>query len=60
LLYCGVALVLTGMVLYSELDSAAPLAAAFAYWGLPWAQIVVAVGALLVCVAHTPSRVRRY
>ena len=47
-LYCAVSLVITGMVVYSDLDPVAPLAEAFGRFGLYWAQIIVAVGALLV------------
>jgi len=47
-LYCAVALVITGMVPYYDIDPNAPLAAAFAIHGLPWAQVVVSLGAFLV------------
>ena len=47
-LYCAVALVVTGMVIYYDLDSSAPLAQAFGVYGMYWAQILVSVGALLV------------
>jgi len=47
-LYCGVAIVVTGMVLYSELDPLAPLSTAFRLYGMQWAEVIVAIGALLV------------
>jgi len=47
-LYCGVAIVITGMVLYSELDQLAPLSTAFRLYGMQWAEVIVAIGALLV------------
>ncbi len=46
LLYIAVAAVLTGMVPYDKIDIDAPVSAAFASVGLPWAQFLVAVGAL--------------
>ncbi len=46
LLYIGVSAVLTGMVPYDQIDIDAPVSAAFASVGLPWAQFLVAVGAL--------------
>lgn len=46
LLYILVSLVLTGMVHYTELDLAAPMAAAFAAHDLPWAVWVISVAAL--------------
>jgi APA family basic amino acid/polyamine antiporter len=45
-LYIGVVAVLTGMVPYSELDIAAPVADAFRRVGLRWAQFVVAVAGI--------------
>ena len=48
MLYCGVSVVVTGMVLYSELDDKAPLSTAFRQYGLVWAEIIVSIGALLV------------
>jgi len=47
LLYCGVALVVCGMVYYADLDENAPLSMAFAYHGWQWAQIVVSFGAFV-------------
>jgi len=45
-LYIGVVAVLTGMVPYSELDVAAPVADAFRRVGLRWAQFVVALAGI--------------
>ena len=45
-LYVGVAAVLTGMVKYSELNIDAPVSDAFAKVGLPWAQMLISVGAM--------------
>lgn len=45
-LYIGVSLVLTGMVPYTEIDTGAPLAAAFSSVGLPWIGALVAIGAV--------------
>ena len=45
-LYVAMAAVLTGMVPYHELDVNAPVAEAFARVGLPWAQLVIAIGAI--------------
>ncbi len=45
-LYIAVAAVLTGMVPYDQIDIDAPVSAAFAHVGLPWAQFMIAVGAL--------------
>ncbi len=48
ILYCGVALVITGMTKYSQIDptSSAPLADAFVREGLDWAAKVISVGGL--------------
>lgn len=45
-LYCAVALVVTGMVSYSELDPAAALANAFTYHGQTWMATVISAGAV--------------
>jgi APA family basic amino acid/polyamine antiporter len=45
-LYIAVATVLTGMVRYDQIDIDAPVASAFKSVGLPWAQFLVAIGAL--------------
>jgi APA family basic amino acid/polyamine antiporter len=45
-LYIGVIAVLTGMVPYSELDVAAPVADAFRRVGLRWAQFVIAMAGI--------------
>jgi len=45
-LYIAVAAVLTGMVPYNEIDLDAPVSAAFAHVGLPWAQFIISLGAL--------------
>lgn len=45
-LYVAVATVLTGMVRYDRIDINAPISEAFRQVGLPWAQFLVAVGAL--------------
>lgn len=46
LLYCAVALVVTGMVPYSELDPAAALANAFTFHGQTWMATVISAGAV--------------
>jgi basic amino acid/polyamine antiporter, APA family len=46
LLYIAVATVLTGMVRYDKINRDAPVSDAFAQVGLPWAQFLIAVGAL--------------
>ena len=46
-LYVAVTVVLTGMVPASEMDLGAPVAEAFAQVGLPWAQMLIAVGAVV-------------
>ncbi len=45
-LYCSVALVVTGMVPYSELDPAAALANAFTFHGQTWMATVISAGAV--------------
>jgi APA family basic amino acid/polyamine antiporter len=45
-LYIAVAGVLTGMVPYDQIDVHAPLSAAFKSIGMPWAQLLISVGAL--------------
>jgi APA family basic amino acid/polyamine antiporter len=45
-LYVAVAAVLTGMVRYDQISVRAPISEAFRQVGLPWAQFLVAVGAL--------------
>lgn len=46
-LYIAVAAVITGMVPYDQLDKDAPVAAAFQAVGLPSAQLVVSLGAVV-------------
>ncbi|RKS84857.1 amino acid/polyamine/organocation transporter (APC superfamily) [Microbacterium sp. AG790] len=46
LLYCAVALVVTGMVRFDELDPAAALANAFAFHGQTWMATVISAGAV--------------
>ena len=46
LLYMAVAAVLTGMVRYTELNTAAPLAEAFDLIGVTWAAKVISLGAV--------------
>lgn len=46
LLYCAVALVVTGMVRYDELDPAAALANAFTHHGQAWMATVISAGAV--------------
>jgi len=46
ILYCAVALVVTGMVPYDELTSSASLANAFAYHNQPWMATLIAAGAV--------------
>jgi len=43
--YMGVALVITGMVSYKDIDLEAPLAKAFAFHGVAWAEVCIAFGA---------------
>jgi basic amino acid/polyamine antiporter, APA family len=45
-LYCSVALVVTGMVPYGELDPKGALAAAFSYHGQTWMATLIAAGAV--------------
>jgi basic amino acid/polyamine antiporter, APA family len=45
-LYIAVATVLTGMVPYNKINIDAPVSDAFAQVGLPWAQLLIAVGAI--------------
>lgn len=44
LLYISVSGVITGMVPFSEIDSGAPLAAAFGSVGVTWAQFMISLG----------------
>ncbi|GAA5099063.1 amino acid permease [Microbacterium yannicii] len=46
LLYCAVALVVTGMVPYQDLDPAAALANAFAFHGQTWMATLISAGAV--------------
>lgn len=46
ILYCAVALVVTGMVSYQDLDPAAALANAFAFHGQTWMATVISAGAV--------------
>lgn len=46
ILYVGVAVTLTGMIKYTQLNTASPVAAALLRAGIPWASAVVSVGAL--------------
>lgn len=45
-LYIAVSAVLTGMVPYDQINTDAPISAAFKTVGLPWAQFVIAIGAI--------------
>ncbi|MBI5243863.1 MAG: amino acid permease [Elusimicrobia bacterium] len=45
-LYIAVSAVLTGMVPYDKINIDAPVADAFKHVGLPWAQFLIALGAL--------------
>lgn len=45
-LYIAVAAVITGMVHYDNIDIDAPIPSAFAEVGMPWAQLLISVGAL--------------
>jgi APA family basic amino acid/polyamine antiporter len=45
-LYLAVAAVLTGMVRYDQIQINAPVSAAFQQVGLPWAQLLISLGAL--------------
>lgn len=46
ILYIGVSIVLTGMVKYTELNTASPVATALLRAGVSWASALVSVGAL--------------
>lgn len=46
-LYLAVAAVLTGMVPYQEINIEAPVADAFRRVGLPWAHLIISVGAVV-------------
>jgi APA family basic amino acid/polyamine antiporter len=46
LLYIAVAAVLTGMVRYSDLNIDAPVSDAFRQAGLPWAELLISIGAV--------------
>jgi APA family basic amino acid/polyamine antiporter len=46
ILYIAVAAVLTGMVPYNQINIDAPVSDAFRQVGLPWAQLLVSVGAV--------------
>ena len=46
ILYIAVAAVLTGMVSYNQINIDAPVSDAFRQAGLPWAQLIVSVGAI--------------
>src|SRR5579862_1803707 len=45
-LYIAVAAVLTGMVPYSQINIDAPVSDAFRQVGLPWAQLLISIGAV--------------
>lgn len=45
-LYVGVSFVLTSMVPYQQIDTGAPLAAAFSDVGLRWVGVLIAIGAV--------------
>jgi basic amino acid/polyamine antiporter, APA family len=45
-LYIAVAAVLTGMVRYSDLNIDAPVSDAFRQAGLPWAELLISIGAI--------------
>jgi len=45
-LYIAVSAILTGMVPYDKIDIHAPVADAFRQAGLPWAQFIIALGAI--------------
>lgn len=46
ILYVAVATILTGMVKYTNLNTASPVAAALLRVGIPWASALVSIGAL--------------
>jgi amino acid transporter len=59
--YVGVSAVIVGMVPYATIDTAAPLAAAFAAHGAQWAKYIISVGAvcglstsLMTCIFPMP------
>jgi APA family basic amino acid/polyamine antiporter len=45
-LYIAVSAVITGMVPYDQIDIDAPIPSAFASVGMPWAQLLISIGAL--------------
>lgn len=45
-LYVALSIVLVGMVPYKEIDRDSPVSSAFGYVGLPWAEVIVTLGAL--------------
>lgn len=45
-LYVGVAIVITGMIPYQQIDTGAPLSTAFGSLGYHWAEYIIAIGAL--------------
>src|SRR4029079_8119660 len=45
-LYIAVSAILTGMVRYDQIDITAPVSTAFAQLGLPWALLLISLGAL--------------
>lgn len=45
-LYIAVSAVITGMVRYDKIDIDAPIPSAFAAAGMPWAQMLISVGAI--------------
>ncbi|MFH0799769.1 MAG: amino acid permease [Pseudomonadota bacterium] len=45
-LYIAVSAIITGMVPYNQINIDAPIAEAFKQVGLPWAQLIIALGAL--------------
>jgi APA family basic amino acid/polyamine antiporter len=45
-LYIAVTAVITGMVPFNKIDIDAPVSNAFAQHGMPWAQLIISVGAL--------------
>jgi len=46
LLYIAVSAVITGMVPYHQIDIDAPIPSAFAAVGMPWAQLLISIGAI--------------
>ncbi|MBO8127981.1 MAG: amino acid permease [Peptococcaceae bacterium] len=63
ILYIGVTLVLTGLVPYSQLNTASPVATALLRVGIPFAGLIVSIGALagissvLVVMLYAQSRI---